>query len=308
MPNLSAKQLSELSVLIRRDLQASYDFFAKNNWASEFALIMTVNKQTVTFPWVNDRGILVERKIGEAPNYGSLTGQSAVITLKSWEDAVRVSAYNLSDDDTGQLLSQAQQIGRNAAYLVKDGVIDILINGNTSAYVMYDGQNYFADAHVKKPGITYDNLLSGALSLATYQAARVAMWRFPSDFGASRPLGINPTHLIVPPELEVTAKEIVNNSLLPSSGFNTQNQLMGTSIVIVEPRLTDTNDWYLISNDGPVKPFFHLKHQDFSPFQIHAEISDDSPAYRDHDERRWWGRTMEVIWPTHPYMAIKVVN
>ena len=54
-----------------------------------------------------------------------------------------------------------------------------------------------------------------------------------------------PTHLIVPPDLEFTAKELVQSAL---SGTDNQINVLSQKglTVLVSPDLTDTNDYFLV--------------------------------------------------------------
>lgn len=312
---LTTSQLANITTILSRALQSAYRDALSENWAQAFVQEELTSKSQVTFPWVYDVGLLRETEKGVAPTYQELSGWQAEMELRLWEDGIKVSIYDFAGDDTRQILEKARAIGQNAAFLNRDLIIDALRLGDTNAYVMYDGENYFSNNHIKKQGstITYDNLLSGALTAANFQTARTAMMRFPSDFGADRPLNLQASHLIVPPELEYTARELMNNAYSPAetslgAGRHTENVLEGMAQVISDSRLQDADDWYLICNRTRVRPFIHLKHRDFAPFTIQAETSPQDPAVRDHHEYRWWGRTMEAVWPSHPYLAIKVVN
>lgn len=70
------------------------------------------------------------------------------------------------------------------------------------------------------------------LSEASYVAAREAMMAFKGDEG--RPLGIMPTHLVVPPTLESEARQIIKAMLI---GGGDTNVYYGTAELIVTPWL-----------------------------------------------------------------------
>ncbi len=308
--SLSTGELAALDVILKRTLENTYaEHISKDvNWATGMTEPVTAEKSEIEFPFVESVGLLVEAKRDDPPKYETLRGQKATIPLRYWHSAVRVSAHDLAQSDTPGLMKEASGIGLNAAFLNKDLLIEALQLGDTSAVVMYDGQNFFSNSHIKKPGVPYDNLLAGALSSTTFQAARTAMMRFPSDFGAARPMGIIATHLVVPPDLEYIARELMQNTLNPADNKNTENVLTGMAQVIAETRLTDVDDWYLIANGSVNKPFLHAKLKEFSPFKLFSELTNDSPAYRDHKERRWWGETSETVFPTHPFYTLKVLN
>lgn len=68
------------------------------------------------------------------------------------------------------------------------------------------------------------------LDAAGYAAARAAMMAFRGDNG--RPLGIRPTHLVVPPSLEGAARELLTSAL--AEGGET-NEWAGSAKLIVTP-------------------------------------------------------------------------
>lgn len=71
------------------------------------------------------------------------------------------------------------------------------------------------------------------LSPENYEAARAAMQRL--RFDQQRPLGISPTVLVVPPELEGAGRRLVNSALETLGGTN---EWAGTAELIVTPFLS----------------------------------------------------------------------
>jgi phage major head subunit gpT-like protein len=85
------------------------------------------------------------------------------------------------------------------------------------------------------------------------------MMKFKDDRG--KPLGIVPDVLVVPPDLQWTAMELLNSTYYPdmiAAGTGSQklaaNQLKGRLEIVVSPYLTDTNDWFLLATKWIVKP------------------------------------------------------
>lgn len=70
------------------------------------------------------------------------------------------------------------------------------------------------------------------LDATAYAAARAAMMAFKNDEGV--PLGIVPTHLVVPPALEAAARKIVKNELAADGA---SNEWAGTATPVVVPWL-----------------------------------------------------------------------
>jgi hypothetical protein len=244
----------------------------------------------VTQAFLFDHANIQETNFGQPPDYHLMQGEKATIPLKIYNDAVAVSAYDLADDAFGLIANRVSDLGKRAALHPKDLAVDILENGDTSTdYVIYDGQQFFSNTHTKPNSVNIDNLMAGTLDTTNYQAVRTAMRRFASDLGTDDVYGIAPTHTIVPPDLEVTINQIVHNSLLPVATWNTENAVLkGSSIPIVEPRLTDVNDWYVATTELGVMPFIEIRHNTFGNFDLISETSDSDPSFRDHHQRRWW--------------------
>jgi phage major head subunit gpT-like protein len=85
------------------------------------------------------------------------------------------------------------------------------------------------------------------------------MMKFKDDRG--KPLGIVPDLLVVPPDLQWTAMELLNSSFYPElvaaaagSQKLASNVLKGRLDLVVSPYLTDTDNWFLLSTKGLVRP------------------------------------------------------
>jgi len=73
------------------------------------------------------------------------------------------------------------------------------------------------------------------LNMTSYAAARAAMMSFKNDEGI--PLGISPTHLVVPPSLEGAGRNIVVNTTYDDNGTLKSNPWTGTAELVVVPWL-----------------------------------------------------------------------
>jgi phage major head subunit gpT-like protein len=105
---------------------------------------------------------------------------------------------------------------------------------------------------------------STALTADNWNAVRTAFSQFKTDAG--RVTGWFPDTLIVPPQLERTALEIVKSTMtvktVGSSFAAVDNQLKGTAEVLVIPELgTDATTWYPAVTKQPVKPLIWQERQ-----------------------------------------------
>ncbi|MEO7995627.1 MAG: Mu-like prophage major head subunit gpT family protein, partial [bacterium] len=170
---------------------------------------------------------------------GAFSSHTAVYTPSKYELALEFTWEMLINDDLGAFRTIGTDLAQGAINTVSDFVVDML----TSTADIYDGDALFdAAAHGNKG--------TAALDATSLAAGITAMRSQTSERG--NPLHIVPGFLIVPPELEFAAKTLVHSSLVPGSDHNDANVLNGIVEVIVEPLLTDANNWYLIADPASV--------------------------------------------------------
>lgn len=189
------------------------------------------------------------------------------VVNKDFELTLEVDRNKIEDDSLGVYNPIVDQMGVSARKLYDDLLVDELRNGH--ARLCYDGQYLFDTDH---PISKLDPSISGtqanyaasgvALTLDNYVAKRAVMMAFKGD--NNKELGIVPDTLIVPPQLENTARLIVEaenvintTGATPGAGAANQTNVMrGTAKVIVIPELAaDATTWYLADMSKPMRPF-----------------------------------------------------
>ena len=175
------------------------------------------------------------------------------IKNKSFSGGIRIPRPNIEDDNFGIFSTQSEMLG-DAASRFPDKLIFQLLEAGFTALCM-DGKTFFATDHPDGQGGTYSNKGTTALSSTSYATARATMMAYKDDVGES--LDINPDLLVVPPGLQETALNIINADIIPNSGgtASQSNVWKGSARVLVVPRLTDSNDWYLLDTSKVLKPF-----------------------------------------------------
>lgn len=173
-----------------------------------------------------------------------------------WEATVWVDRNHVEDDILGIYGPMAQEAGYSARTLADEIVADLKNNAFTG--VCYDGQ-YFYDTDHPVGSSTKSNKGTAALSaattaaaLASYGAARTAIMTFTDD--ESRPLGLIPNLLEVPPALETVGKLICENDKLTDES---PNPYKGTAVLLVNPWLTSSTAWFLHVTNRPMKPYIY---------------------------------------------------
>ena len=216
------------------------------------ATIVGSESDQETYPW-----------LGAVPSMREFTDERLPLGLlehdyairnKTWESSIAVERAAIEDDKYGQIKLRVMSLAREAKRHMDELVFTLLRNG--FAAKCYDSQYFFDTDHAEGESGTQSNKGTTALSAASLQAAITAMMKFKDDRG--KLLGVVPDLLIVPPDLQWTAMELLESTYWPGEGTVTaktvSNVLKGKLDLLVSPYLSDTNDWFVLSTKGVVKP------------------------------------------------------
>lgn len=174
------------------------------------------------------------------------------IRNRHWEKTLRVNRDKIEDDKYGFYGFEAQQLGELAAEHPDELVFSLFSSGFTAKG--YDNVSFFNASHPTSLGATASNLNTVALSSASYQDARTNMMTLQDDNGGY--LNITPDLLVVPPQLELTARKILSADMIVEGGIIVPNLLANTARLLVAPRLgNDATNWYLLDTTKLIKPF-----------------------------------------------------
>lgn len=189
---------------------------------------------------VSEADNLVEVQ-GEPGEYqdSTLIEGNETYALKIYGRTFSVTWKTVINDDLDAIRKLPDKLGRAAARLLNQLVFGIL----ESNPAMGDTKNIFhADHH---------NLGSDALAEGSLTAGITAMRNQVDDKGNK--IVVTPKFLVVPNELEWTARKLLTSAQVPGTADNDANVLrdVGLSPVIC-PWLTDANDWYLVADPGGI--------------------------------------------------------
>ena len=166
-------------------------------------------------------------------------GLAFEVTMTAQED----DRYDVLADYAKWLMFSARVVEEKRAALP-------FINGFTSE-TSPDGVSIFNGSHPLKGGGTARNQLATASNLSwTSLQTALTDWQRETKFESGQFMtAIEDLILYVPPELEFTADRIVSSTSLPGSAGNDGNAIkrLRNFKVIVNPYLTDTNAWFLVS-------------------------------------------------------------
>lgn len=222
------------------------------------ATVVPSTADTEDYAWLGSAPAMREFKDERLP--AGLLEHGYSIKNKTWESSVAVDRAALEDERYGQIKVRIQGLGREARRHQDELVFSLLRGGFNQD--CYDGQYFFDTDHSEGESGNQSNKGTAALSATALQSAISAMMKFKDDRG--RPLGIIPDLLVVPPDLQWSAMELLNSTYYPElvtqSGGNGGTQKLATNVLkgrldlVVSPYLTDGNDWFLLCTNGPVKP------------------------------------------------------
>lgn len=177
----------------------------------------------------------------------SLAAHGYTIKNESWESTVEVDRDDIEDDAYGVYTPMIKELGRSAATHPDEVVFGLLADGFTKP--CYDGQYFFDDDHKDEDGPIQSNKGTKKLTKEYYSAARSQMMSLLDAKGA--PLGIVPNLLVVPPQLEETAKQI----LFAEQINGTTNTTKNTAELMVAPWLAkNPTAWFLMDTSRAIKP------------------------------------------------------
>ena len=245
------------------------------------------------YAWV-DRLPRMREWIGER-QLQNLSARGYTLVNRDWELTDELDRNTILDDQYGIFASMNVPLMAAQSKLWPDQLlVDVLQNGNSVSnpvYQSWDGQPFFSTAHpINFDNVaqgTFSNLFTGggsSLTAATFNAARSAMIGY---LGAdNRPIGVMPNLIIVPPQLEVAARQILQATFIAPAaavGMNAAavqqtNVLTGMCDVLVHPYLANQpTTWYMLDTSQAIKPFVFQLRQ--APLFVFKNKPDDSNLF-----------------------------
>ena len=182
--------------------------------------------------------------------------------IRNYEFAqgIQVERRLVDDDQYSQIRRRASSMSDSFNNTIETDAANVFINAFTDSGTNRmgastngaDGVGLLSAAHPFSPADT-NNTQSNegtlALTIDNLDTTRQAMRSFTDDAGQL--MGVNPNMLLVPPELERTATQIVSERALyePGSAQFDVNMFSGRFQPVVWDRLTDANAWFLIDSN-----------------------------------------------------------
>lgn len=183
-------------------------------------------------------------------------GYKATFTHKEFSKGFIVQRKLIDDNLSHVALDDAQGLGDSAFRLREKSAANVFANAFTSSGTDVDGfpiagPDAVALCSASHPlsqddSTTQSNTGTSALSASAVSSTRVLMQRYTDDRGDL--MAVMPDQLLIPPELEDTAKTITGSVLDPTSANNAVNPQSGRFSSLVWHYLTDTNNWFMLDS------------------------------------------------------------
>jgi phage major head subunit gpT-like protein len=176
-------------------------------------------------------------------------GFKTTITHEEYVEGFKIERKLVEDDQYGLFRDRPAELAMAAMRTREVHAASVFNNAFSGSYPGGDAVALCSDSHPKSPSNagTLDNNGALALSYANVITTRRLMREWTDDRGNLIP--VQPDTLLVPPELEDTAFEIVRTANVPSTADYRANFVQANiRQVLVWDYLTDANAWFLIDS------------------------------------------------------------
>ncbi len=191
-----------------------------------------------------------------------------LIENKHYELSMEVNADDVADDDLAGYFMTSMALGERANEH-PDVLLAQLLQGATGI-LGYDGQNFFDTDHPtdarNQSGAAQSNLAASgrALTAANWEFVVTTMAGWKAGPGGGQLIGSVPNAVIVPRQLEATARRIFESDTLANAGATVMetNIYKGAAKVIVFDLLNNQpTTWYAVDLRSMLKPFIIVKRE-----------------------------------------------
>lgn len=198
-------------------------------------------------------GTFVSIPEGDKMRYDqAIPGFSKTYTHDQFGLGFKMTRIMVDDDRFAIINKLASELGRSAKETVEIAAASDFNNGFDAAYAGPDGKALFATDHpLVKSGTTQNNtpLAAADLDVSSLEVALTDFRRMKDPSG--KKIRVKPSGLIIPPELEFVAAEILGGEKRSDTANNTINAFKRRDSFgsfdewMVWDYLTDTDSWYI---------------------------------------------------------------
>jgi phage major head subunit gpT-like protein len=302
MAMITQASLNALRVTFRNDYAKAYSL--AQNWYDKVSTTIPSTTKLNTYGWAADLPIMREWANDER-KVQNVKEMAYNLINRKFELTYAVLRDDIEDDTLGLYTQQFSNLGMQAKKHPDLLMRDTIQAGQNTA--CFDGLSFFNTAHpvdiydISKG--TYSNYSASGMALTpqNYETVRALMMGYKGTSGVE--LGIMPNILLVPPQLEITARRIVQSDMIPSAAGTApeQNMLKGTADIVVAPELSNQGTrWYLLCTNRGIMPFVYQLRQ-AAEFTMLTQLTDANVF--NLDEYRFGSRIRDNGGYSLPFLA-----
>lgn len=177
----------------------------------------------------------------------------------------RMVSQEMIDDEKFNMIAKLPRSLANAKMRTKEQAAADVFNfgftaggGGLATFTGGDSKALFATDHVNRAGdVTQSNRITTPLSQTSLQAVVTAM-KTRRD-SKNQIIGFQPDTLLVPTNLEFTARAILESTQVMGSNNNDINPIKGALNLVVWPFLTSATAWFVLDSKAHELNFFNRK-------------------------------------------------
>lgn len=221
-----------------------------SQWPEEFSKVATVKSSKRSF----EEAMMVvafagtqTKPEGTGVAYEDLTDYAPIrATMVTRALGFRVTE-EAREDELYDIINQAPGALARSVRQTREAVgISPLNNAFSTSFLVLDGKPLAATDHPLKGGGTFSNKLTSDLTVTALKAALIAADKWIDDKGMN--IMLRMTSLVVPPDLQWKAEEILKSAQMPYVFDNTTNVLRGKLNPMVLHYLTSSTAWGVLSD------------------------------------------------------------
>lgn len=179
-------------------------------------------------------------KVNEAGEftYGALHDAKESYAIAPFGKIIAVTRQLLVNDDVGAFTDMSAKWGEAAADFEAQQLVDLLEAGAGAGPMMDDGKTLFHADH--------GNIAASGAPITVTSLAEARLKMRKQKGLAGRPINVRPRFLVVPPELELVAEQVL--AAIQPTTTDDVNPFGGKLELLVETRLSSVTRWYLVSD------------------------------------------------------------
>lgn len=258
-----------------------------DRWPAQFTDVFRMLKSGRSIEQTSEiAGLGMFNQVNEGSNVRydeAVPGFNMTYTHLQYGLGFKITRVMVDDDRFSIITKLASDLGRSAKETREITAASVFNNGFSGSYVGPDGVSLFNTAHpLVKAGGTQNNTLTTAadLDIASLEIALTDFRRMVDPSG--KKIRVKPQTLIVPPELEFAAAEILSGTMRSDTANHTLNAfklrtgLPSFEKLVVWDYLTDPDAWFIETDPEETE----LRWYDREPFNSVHDVDFDSRSIK----------------------------